>query len=233
MFTGGRSSGGTVSSPMTSAFGSCVGQDREQPRDLDPEAHLAARLVVEAAERERRAARGLLQPFHRGQLDRLALGDLAPGPVADDHLHRRAQRRERERHDERGAVVVVALALQPRERVDAGDDEPADEVAREVHVDQLVPHVRVQQRLPRARVEHLAVRREVEPDRVVHPAVDRDHVERAREAREHDRDAGQEVRALGEPVPAVDVDRDEDRLDEERDALQREARSRRPRRSGP
>ena len=40
---------------------------------------------------------------------------------------------------------------------------------------------------------------------------------------DHDRDAGQEVRARRQPVPAVDVDRDEDRLDEEREALEREA----------
>ena len=38
----------------------------------------------------------------------------------------------------------------------------------------------------------------------------------------HDRDPGQHVRARRQAVPAVDVDRDEDRLDEEREALERE-----------
>ena len=64
---------------------------------------------------------------------------------------------------------------------------------------------------------------EAEARRVVHPAVDRDHHQRAGEAGDHDRDAAQEVRARREPVPAVDVDPDEDRLEEEREALDREA----------
>ena len=60
------------------------------------------------------------------------------------------------------------------------------------------------------------------PGRVVHPAVDGDHESRAREARDHDRDSGQHMRAGRQAVPAVDVDRDEDRLDEEGRALERE-----------
>src|SRR5680860_502745 len=55
----------------------------------------------------------------------------------------------------------------------------------------------------------------------IHPLTEI-NVERAGEARDHDRHAGEEVRARAQPVPAVDVDGHEDRLDEERDALQAE-----------
>ena len=88
---------------------------------------------------------------------------------------------------------------------------------------ELVPEVAVlEQRGERVHVDDLAV---LEPEAagMVHPAVDGDHHQRAGEAGEHDRDAAREVRARREAVPAVDVDADEDRLDEEREALDREA----------
>jgi hypothetical protein len=149
------------------------------------------------------------------------LADLASRPVADDDLDRRGERGEAQGHDEPGAVVLVAPALEVGPGVDAGDDEPGDDVAREVHVHHLVPQVGVEHRLPRARVGDLAVDH-VEALRIVHPRVDREDEERPREARDDDRYPGQEVHAAREPVPAVDVDRDEDRLDEERDPLQAE-----------
>ena len=46
----------------------------------------------------------------------------------------------------------------------------------------------------------------------------------AAEAGDRDGHAGPEVRPAGQALPAVDVDRDEDRLDEEEDALDREGR---------
>jgi hypothetical protein len=58
--------------------------------------------------------------------------------------------------------------------------------------------------------------------RLVHPRVDRDDREGAADAGDHDRHAGPEVRPRREPVPAEDVDRDEDRLEEEADPLDRE-----------
>ena len=79
-----------------------------------------------------------------------------------------------------------------------------------------------EQRTPGVDVNRLAAAQH-EPPRVIHPRIHRDHRQRAREACNHDRDTGQEVRARREPVPAVDVDRDEDRLDEEREPLEREA----------
>src|SRR3954447_11353182 len=196
------------------------GEQREHPRDVHAVLDVAVGVV--AAERERRALRRALQALHRGELGGLAIGHLAPRPIANEHLDGRGQRGEGERDDQRRAVVVGAPALEPARGVDARDQEAGDEVAGEVHVDQLVPHVGVEQCLPRPRVDH-APADEREALRRVHPAVDRDHVERAREPAEHHGDAGPEVRAPREAVPAVDVDGDEDRLDEERDALQREA----------
>ena len=71
-------------------------------------------------------------------------------------------------------------------------------------------------------VRDLAVGADVKPVRIVHPAVDGDHRTSSRESRRGDDEAAQEVRPRRQPVPAVDVDRDEDRLDEEREALDRE-----------
>ena len=64
---------------------------------------------------------------------------------------------------------------------------------------------------------------EAEARGMVHPGVHGDHHQRAAEAGEHDRDPAREVQPPGQPIPAVDVDADEDRLHEEREALDREA----------
>jgi hypothetical protein len=57
---------------------------------------------------------------------------------------------------------------------------------------------------------------------MVHPAVDGDDEKRPGDPGHGDRDAGQEVRPRREPVPAVGVDPDEDGLEEEGEALERE-----------
>ena len=90
---------------------------------------------------------------------------------------------------------------------------------------ELVPEVAVaKQRLDGMHVDRLAVA-QPEAGRVIHPAVDRDHRQRAGEAGDRDRDAAGEVGAGREAVPAVDVDADEDRLQEEGEALDREAKA--------
>jgi hypothetical protein len=56
-----------------------------------------------------------------------------------------------------------------------------------------------------------------EPGRVVHPGVDGDDEERAGDAGDRDREAGQEVRSRREPVPAVGVDAGDDAHGEQRE----------------
>src|ERR1700749_2569180 len=51
------------------------------------------------------------------------------------------------------------------------------------------------------------------------PAVGRNHRRRPADAGQRDRDSAPEVRPRAHPVPTVDVDGDEDRLDEEEQAL--------------
>ncbi len=196
------------------------GEQREQVRNRDPAVDLA--VEVDPADREARAVGGLIQSLDRRELRRLLLRDGPRRPVADDDLGRCGQRQHRERHDEGGAVVAVALSPQPSDGVDAGDQRARDDEPGEVHVDLLVPEVRVEQRRERVDVGHLAVRGQREALRVVHPPVDGDHRGRAEDARRGDDKPAQEVGALGQPVPAVDVDRDEDRLDEEGETLDRE-----------
>jgi len=62
-----------------------------------------------------------------------------------------------------------------------------------------------------------------EPGRVVHPRVDGDHEEGPGDPRHRDGDAAQEMDPGRQFVPAVGVDPHEDRLDEEREPLEREA----------
>ena len=89
-------------------------------------------------------------------------------------------------------------------------------------MDELGPQVGVaEQGGDRIDVDRTAVL-EPEPGRALHPRVHRQHHERAGDPREGDRHAAQQVQSRREPIPAVDVDRDEDRLDEERDGLERE-----------
>jgi hypothetical protein len=89
-------------------------------------------------------------------------------------------------------------------------------------VDVLAPELRVaEQRLPGVHVDRAAVA-QGEPGRVVHPAVDRDDEQRARDSGDRDREAAGEVQARRQPVPAVGVDANEDGLDEKGEALQRE-----------
>ncbi len=63
---------------------------------------------------------------------------------------------------------------------------------------------------------------QVESGRMVHPAVDGDNRQGSGHAGDRDRDSCQEVRAGRQAVPAVHVDPDEDRLQEEREPLDRE-----------
>ncbi len=196
-------------------------QQRQALRDRDPVLHLA--VVVPAAERQRRAALGVADALERGELRRLGLRDLARRPVADDELHRRGERRDRQRDRQRDPLVAAPAPAQPPDRVRARHEEARDDEPREVHVHELVGDVRVaEQRLDGIDVGDLAVD-EGEAAGVVHPRVDRQHEQRAGHPREHDRKPAEEVRARRHAVPAVDVDPDEDRLDEEREPLEREA----------
>jgi hypothetical protein len=168
------------------------GEDRQQARDLDPPDDRVP--VVPAAQVLGGASCRLRQALHRGQLDRLILSHVPGGPVADDDLQRRRHRRGGHRDAERGALVAAAAAAQERPRVRAAEHEPCHDEGGEVHVHVLAPEHRVgEQRLPGMHVDRPAVVQR-EPGGVVHPPVDGDDEQRARDARDRDRDAGQEVR---------------------------------------
>jgi hypothetical protein len=196
------------------------GQQRQEPRYFDAPDHRVP--VVPAEQVLGRAPGGRRQAFHRRQLDRLVDGDVAGGPVAHDHLQRRRDGGGGHRDAEGGPLVPSAPPAQHRPRVHPGQQEPADDVGREVHVRVLAPEHRVvEQRPPRVHVDRAAVRQR-EARRMIHPAVDRDDEERAGDARDRDRDAAPEMQPRPQSVPPVGVDPDEDGLDEEREALERE-----------
>jgi hypothetical protein len=64
-----------------------------------------------------------------------------------------------------------------------------------------------------------------EAARLVHPRVDRDHRHGAENAAERDRDARPPVRPATQPAPAVQVDRGEDGLEKEEQALDTEGQA--------
>ena len=65
-------------------------------------------------------------------------------------------------------------------------------------------------------------RRPAEAGRRVHPGVGDDHEDARERAADRHRHAGDQVRPRRDAVPAVEIDAEEDRLGEEREALERE-----------
>jgi len=199
------------------------GEQRQQPGNLDAVDDRVA--VVPAEQVLGGAPGGLCQAFHRGELDRLVGRDVTGRPVADDHLQRRGDARGRHRDAERRPLVTAAAASQECPGVGTAYQEAGHDVGGEVHVRVLAVEHRVgEQRPPRVHVGRPAVD-QGEPGRVVHPGVDGDDEERAGDAGERDREAGQEMRSRREPVPAVGVNADEDGFEEEGEALEGEAQS--------
>ena len=112
----------------------------------------------------------------------------------------------------------VAAPTEHAHRIDGCDEEPGDEIRRQDHVGDLVGHGGVEDDLQRLDRCHLAGRGRV-PLRLVHPRIHRDDRERSAKAGDHDRHTAPEMRPGREVLPSEDVDRDEDRLEEEEDAL--------------
>ncbi len=130
-----------------------------------------------------------------------------------------------ERDHQAEPVVAVTAATEHPHRVHGGDQKAGDDVGRQEHVEELVAGRRVEEHLEGPDVGDVAGRVEVESLGLVHPGVHGDHGEGATDPGDHDRHRGEHVRSGREPVPAVDVDGDEDRLEEEEDPLDREADS--------
>ena len=106
-------------------------------------------------------------------------------------------------------------------RVHRGDAEADDHERRDPHVEELQPDRAVEHRRPRIDVGDLAVD-DAKSGRRVHPRVHREDAERAGNTRQRDRDQNGAMLLGWHAFPAVEVDAEEDRLEEERDALQRE-----------
>ena len=205
---------------MTSV--SVLNPTRNESSAGNPDSPLHAVGRAAASEVLRDVAMGLLDALHRGELDRLVLGDLAGRRVAHRELDRRQDAADRQRDQQAQAVVAVAPALEHPDRVDRGDEEAREQVRRQNHVRDLVGHRRVEDHLERVDVGHRSVRAQGEALRLVHPGVDGNHRKGASDAADRDRDAGPEMLPARQPLPAEDVDRQEDRLEEEEDPLDRE-----------
>ena len=229
--TGGRRSAGTESRPVTLAFGSWKASSDSAfgiaipsltwPSVYQPRMCTGAPLSVDPRPSSAASLIGCVVATSRAAQSptRIWTGD--------------ATRRDRQRDHQRCALVASPAPAQAADRVGAGDEEAGDDVAGDVHVHELVPEVAVGEQRPQGVDVDDMPADEAEAGRMVHPGVDGDDHQRAGEARQHDRDPRRQVGARGEAIPAVDVDADEDRLDEEREPLDREARGRRRCRTSP
>src|SRR5262245_1146606 len=169
-----------------------VRQDRPATRDGDASADRA--VVVEVAEeRLGDVTRRLRHELDRSELDGLVVVDPARERVADEHLDRRRDGRDRERDDEAEPVVVVAPTAQHAHRVDGRDEEAAHEVRRDEHVERLQRHRLVEDHLERFDVGDATRAVEREAPGFVHPRVRGDDRDGAADPGDDDRDARPEV----------------------------------------
>ncbi len=200
------------------------GEEAEPFRNAEPVANGSRFRVGQSADQERHARRRLEVRLHGRELGGLVSCDGARADVAAERLQQRGRCADRHRDAERGAVVRVRPAAQHAERVHARHRETRRDVARQRRVQRHVQPGGAPERGQRVRVHEDAVG-QGEPAGNLHPRVRRDHQHAGRHAAERDRDAGQPVRARREPVPAIQIEAEEDRLDEEGVALERERRS--------
>ena len=147
VLAGGRSSGGTESSPVTCVLVLQPTRNESKPGipipPLTPlDVQLPKMYSVTSVE-------VCLDALHRRELDRLVLGDRARGRVADRELDRRGDARDRQRDQQPEPMDAVTPAAQHPDGVDRGDEEPGDQVRREDHVRNLVGHRRVEDHLQR------------------------------------------------------------------------------------
>ena len=183
----GRSSGGTESRPWTTVLVPVLGSLRHEasPGIFRPP------LTVPSSFRCPRRISGLSGAgggveLQRGELDRLVVVDRARGGVADHHLDRDGDRRDREREQEAQPVVAVAPAAQHPHRIGRGDEEPGRDQGGEVHVRELVLDGVVEDHRPDVDVGDGPGRVHREAPGLVHPRVGRHHHQGAQQADDGD-----------------------------------------------
>ena len=121
VFAGGRSSGGTESSPITLV--SVLKPTSHESKPGIPIPPLTPSEVQRPPMYSVTCVCGRLHALHGGELDRLVLGDRAGGGVAHRELDRRRDRRDRERDQQSEPVVAVPPAAQHPDGVDRRHEE--------------------------------------------------------------------------------------------------------------
>ncbi len=193
--------------------------DQQRVEVGDPDRELDPARRADPAQVLGLVAAGFLDALHRRELGGLVVGDFAGRGVADQELERGGDAGDRQRDDQAEPVEAVAAPFQHPDRVDRCDQEADHHVGGEDHVRHLVGRRVVEEDLDRFHFGDLARRVEAEALRLVHPGVGRDHREGAADPGDEHRHARPEVGPGREPLPSVDVDREEDRLEEEEEPL--------------
>ena len=178
--------------------------------------------MIHATDVDRRAALGVLEPFHRRELHRLVHRDMPRGPVARDDL----QRHDRAGNDERDqeadpSVRAHGCRAAARARAAWRRGSPVTMNAARImcvasgHSDVLnsAAHGCTSTTFPSTSRNPVGV--------FMNPFAATTKNADATPG-DADRHAAPEVHLRRQPVPAVEVDADEDRLGEEREALDRE-----------
>ena len=217
--------GGDAAEPRHDGAGRVADEQRVERRDGKPEMD-RPRPVDQPTYNLRVVVARLPRDLHGGELGGLVGDQRARREVADHQLYGCQGGRHREGHRECQSLVVVLPSAQPGDRVDGRDDEAGGHVDRDQEVPELVPERVGEQSSHHVDVGHLPAD-ELYAAWCVHERVGGQDRDRAEQARRRQRKAKQEMRPRLEPLPTVEVDADEDRLEEEGKSFDRKADSHR------
>jgi hypothetical protein len=198
-----------------------VGQQAQPVRDLDRVPRGPRRDVRDPPDPQRRPALGLELPLQRRELHRLVPRDETRAHVAAERQEHGGRPPDREGDLQGFPMEQVLPVSQKKVRVDPRDREAGRGEGGEGHVYRLGERRRIGHRREGGDVDQPPVRKR-EARGTVHPGVGGDDEDPGEDPPEGYENAGGEVEAGGDAVPAVQVDPEEDRLGEEGESLQGE-----------
>ena len=175
-----------------------VGEDEAcQARDRNLVSIRPRRLVGPGKQQQRRAARGLPDAFHRGDLLGLVLERIEAVQVAEEDLQRRCDGRKHEADAQHARRRLRGAALEDLPRAQPGQQEGAGQRRCGEHVREAVRKRRVEDdREPARRVVFAGYH--LEPGRCLHPRVERQDPERRQRGAEGDAKGCEKVDPLAD-----------------------------------
>ena len=155
-------------------------------------------------------------PFHRHHLWWLMLQSVEAVHVARKYLDRHHQCCHPHGHRKHLACVRIRPIFQQVPCTDTTYDERSGKVGSQHRMDQAIGKARAEYDIPPALAgQELPIGAHLEPDRGLHPAIDREDPECRYEGAERDHECGREVQAFPNPVHTEQHDSEKTRFEEE------------------